>query len=233
MGRRFLRIPAAAAVLLASPAAAQDDTYDYVASSAQPGAAQQRNAQPVIGMRQRADFLVVQVSLTSDSRDGQVRKTEIHTMLLDALAKAPGASVELATGTPVLTALTRANYQNVNLAWAGREDTSKTDIMIKVPLSASAAETEKRVDAFIASLKRTGRGTIYKAGGRQLALKNPNQHREQIVRLIAADARANAEIFGPDYRVFVDGIDRQVQWTQVSDTDVFLYLPYTYRIGAR
>lgn len=232
MDRRVLLLHAAA-LLLASPAAAQEEGYDYVASSPQPGAAQQRSAQPVIGLRQRADFLVVQVSLTSDSRDATVRKTEIHTMLLDALAKAPGANIELATGAPVLTALTRENYQNVNLAWAGREDTSKTDIMIKVPLSASAAETEKRVDAFIATLKRSGRGTIYKAGGRQLALRNPGQHREQIVRLIAADARANAEIFGPDYRAFVDGIDRQVQWTQVSDTEVFLYLPYTYRIGAR
>lgn len=232
MDRRVLLLHAAA-LLLASPAAAQEEGYDYVASSPQPGGAQQRSAQPVIGLRQRADFLVVQVSLTSDSRDATVRKTEIHTMLLDALAKAPGANIELATGAPVLTALTRENYQTVNLTWAGREDTSKTDIMIKVPLSASAAETEKRVDAFIATLKRSGRGTIYKAGGRQLALRNPGQHREQIVRLIAADARANAEIFGPDYRAIVDGIDRQVQWTQVSDTEVFLYLPYTYRIGAR
>lgn len=232
MDRRVLLLHAAA-LLVASPAVAQEEGYDYVASSPQPGAAQQRSAQPVIGLRQRADFLVVQVSLTSDSRDATVRKTEIHTMLLDALAKAPGANIELATGAPVLTALTRENYQTVNLTWAGREDTSKTDIMIKVPLSASAAETEKRVDAFIATLKRSGRGTIYKAGGRQLALRNPGQHREQIVRLIAADARANAEIFGPDYRAIVDGIDRQVQWTQVSDTEVFLYLPYTYRVGAR
>ena len=149
----------------------------------------------------------------------------------DALVKSDAAGLSLATGSPVLVPLTRANYQNIALQYAGREDTSKADVMISVPLTGTPADAEKRVDSFLGSLKRSGRGTITKSyGTRMVGLRNPEQFRAQIVRLIADDVRANAEVFGPDYRGVVDGIDKPVLWSQVGEADVFLYLPYSYRI---
>ena len=219
--------------LAAPPALAQDEDYSHATYLAGPQQGQPRGAPPVIGLTRRADYIVIMVSFASDSRDGLVRKEEIHAMLLDALGKSEAAGLGLATGNPVLVPLTRANYQDVALQYAGREDTSKADIMVSVPLTGTPADAEKRVDTFVGSLKRTGRGTIYKAyGNRMIGVRSPQQYRAQIVRLIADDARANAEVFGPDYRAVVDGIDKPVQWSQVGETDVFLYLPYTYRIAA-
>lgn len=217
----------------AMPALAQDsqdwdDTY-----LAAPQQGQQRGVPPVIGLKRRADFIVIMVSFTSDSRDALVRRQEIHAMLLDALVKSDAAGLGLSTGSPVLVPLTRANYQNIALQYAGREDTSKADVMISVPLTGTPADAEKRVDSFLGSLKRSGRGTITKSyGTRMVGLRNPEQFRAQIVRLIADDVRANAAVFGPDYRGVVDGIDKPVLWSQVGEADVFLYLPYSYRIVA-
>lgn len=210
-------------------AQAEDDSFtaDYTA-----GASQQRGTPPVIGLRRRADYLVMQLSFSSDSRDFLVRRQEIHAMLLGALDKARAAGFELATGSPVLAPVTRENYQNIPFQWAGREDTSKADVLIKVPLTGSADDAEKRVDTFVSGLERKGRGTILKSGTRLLAVRSPEQYRAPIVRQIAESARAHAEAFGPDYRAIVDGIDKPVQWSQVSDSEVFLYLPYSFRITA-
>lgn len=215
------------------PVLAQDspdwgDTY-----LATPQQGPQRGAPPVVGLKRRADYIVIMVSFTSDSRDALVRRQEIHAMLLDALGKSDAAGLGLATGNPVLVPLTRANYQSIAFQYAGREDTSKADVMVSVPLTGTPAEAEKRVDTFVSSLTRSGRGTIAKAyGSRMVGVRNPEQYRAQIVRLIADDVRANAELFGPDYRGVVDGIDKPVLWSQAGEAEVFLYLPYSFRISA-
>ena len=185
---------------------------------------------PVVGLRRQADSAVLQLSIASDSRDEATRKREIHTMLLDALDRAAAAGVEMVTGSFELVPVTRANYQELPLVSAGRVDTSQANVMIKVKLAGSVVAAEQRLDAFIKSVPRTGRGTIDKTGALALTIVNPDQYRDAIVTLVADNARHYAAIFGPDYAVQVTGIDGQVLWSQVSGTDVFLYVPYRYTI---
>ena len=188
---------------------------------------------PVIGLRRQADSAVRTISFSSDSRDEAMRKTEIHTMLSAAMDKAAAAGVELVIGNFELTPVTQTNYRELPLNWAGRVDTSKVDIMVKVKLSGSTVSAEQRIDAFVKTLTRSGRGAIDKTGGLTLTIINPDQYRDEIVKLVADDARTRAAIFGPDYAVQVSGIDGQIFWSQVSGTDVFLYIPYRYTVGPK
>lgn len=216
----------------ATPLLAQD--AEAPGSSDYLGAANpQRDNRPVIGLRRKADYLAIQISFVSDSRDAVTRTKEIHSMMLGAMEKAKAAGFEFATGNPVLTPVTKENYQTISLQWAGREDTSKADVLIKAAFSESVADTEKRVFAFVNGLAGNGRGTIQRDGSRQLIIRNPEQYRTAIIKLIAEDAKRNAEIFGADYRASVDGLDKSVAWSQLNGTDVFLYVPYTYRITAK
>jgi hypothetical protein len=208
------------------------DNGDYLAGSDARNS-NQNQSRPVIGLSRKADYIVVPVSFTSDSRDSAVRTKEIHTMLAAALDKSPASGLELNSGTPILRPVTKENYKLLQMLWAGREDTSKVDILLKVPLTRTVAEVDKQVDAFIRSLPQSGRGTIVKSLSRQVAIRNPEQYRGAIVALIAEDVRRNAQAFGPDYRGAIDGLDKPVLWVQSNDTDVFLYLPYSYRIIAR
>jgi hypothetical protein len=193
----------------------------------------QNQNRPVIGLTHKADSVVVTVSFSSDSRDAAVRKQEIHNMLSAALDRACAAGVELGSSAPNLKPVTKSNYQSLPLGWAGREDTSKADIFVKVPLSSTVEEVDKRIDAFVKALPRTGRGTIIKSLGRQLVIRKPEQYRAVIVSAIADDVRRNAAAFGPEYRGAIDGVDKPVLWTQANETEVFLYLPYSYRIIAK
>ncbi|MDB5706629.1 MAG: TonB-dependent receptor [Sphingomonas bacterium] len=216
------------------PALAQDANApglgEVVVTSNRLNARYAQQDRPVVGLRRQADSAVLQLAIASDSRDEAVRKREIHTILLAALDRAAAAGVELVTGSFELVPVTKATYQDLPLVSAGRVDTSQANLMIKVKLAGSTAAAEQRLGAFIKSVPRTGRGTIDRAGVLTLTIVNPDQYRDAIVTLVADNARHYAAIFGPDYAVQVSGVDGQVSWSQVSGTDVFLYVPYRYVI---
>lgn len=232
--RPALFLAAAILGVAATPALAQDANApglgEVVVTSNRLNARFAQQDRPVVGLRRQADSAVLQLAIASDSRDEAVRKREIHTILLAALDRAAAAGVELVTGGFELVPVTKANYQDLPLGSAGRVDTSQANLMVKVKLAGSITVAEQRLDAFIKSVPRTGRGTIDKTGVLTLTIVNPDQYRDAIVTLVAENARHYAAIFGPDYAVQVSGVDGQVFWSQVSGTDVFLYVPYHYTI---
>lgn len=185
---------------------------------------------PVVGLRRRADAAVMQLSIVSDSREEPVRRQEIHTVLLAALDRANAAGFELVSGAAQLNRVTKANYKDLPFQYAGRVDTGRVDVLVKTRLEGSAADTRARLQAFIGSIKGSGRATVSTGGGITLTVVNPDQHRHAIVQLVASDARHMAGLFGPDFTFNVTGIDGQVSWSQVSSTEVFLFIPYRYVI---
>jgi hypothetical protein len=185
---------------------------------------------PVIGLRRQADSAVMTISFSSDSRDEETRKKEIYAMLQSAMDRAATAGVELVTGNFELVPVTKANYQELPMWGAGRPDTSKVDVMVKVKLAGSTNAADKRIEDFAKSIPKTGRGAVDRMGGLTLTIINPDQYRQAIIELVAEDGRRQAAVFGADYAVQVSGIDGQLFWSQVSGTDVFLYIPYRYTI---
>jgi hypothetical protein len=225
---------AASLAVIAVPASAQNAKApalgEVIVTGNRLNAGYAQENRPVIGLRREADSAVRMISFSSDSRDEATRKKEIHTMLAAAMDRAAAAGVELVVGNFELTPVTKANYQELPLVWAGRVDTSKADVMVKVKLAGSTTSAEQRIDAFVKNLSRSGRGAIDATGGLTLTIINPDQYRDAIVKLVAEDARSRAAIFGPDYAVQVSGIDGQIFWSQISGTDVFLYIPYRYTV---
>jgi hypothetical protein len=185
---------------------------------------------PVVGLRRAADAAAMPLAISSDTREEAIRKREIHTALLAAIDRAAAGGLELVSGTVQLDPITRANYQELPFQWAGRVDTSKIDLMVKVRLAGSATAAEKRLVDFIKAVPRSGRAAVEKTGAMTLTIVDPDQYRDAIVQLVAQDARHNAGIFGPDFTFNISGIDGAVSWSQVSSTDVFLSLPYRYTI---
>ena len=192
-----------------------------------------RQDRPVIGLRRPADGAVMPFSITSDTRDAETRKEEIHTVLLAAIDRAAAAGVELVSGSFQLQPVTRANYKELPLGYGGRVDTSNVQLMVKTRLDGSATAAQAKLQAFIFSLKKSGRATVEGGGGITLTVINPDQYRDQIIALVAADAKHNAALFGPNFTFNVSGIDLPIGWSQVSSTEVFLFLPYRYNINPR
>lgn len=185
---------------------------------------------PVVGLRRQADAMVMPVTISSDTRDEEIRKKEIHTVLLSALDRAPAAGLDLAWGKVQVAPVTRTNYTDLPFEWAGRVETSKVDLLVRARLDGSVDATRKKLLAFVGSVRGSGRATIETSGGTTLTIVNPDQYRDAIVKLVADDARHMSALFGPDFTFNVTGIDGQIGWSQVSGTEVFLYIPYRYAI---
>jgi hypothetical protein len=188
---------------------------------------------PAIGLRRTADYAVWFVNITGDTRDAPRRQQEIYDMLKNAVTLAArNGGIELGTGTYVVEPLTLANYRNVPLTGAGRSDSERANFIIKTKLAGGldAKAALARVEAFIKAVTPVGRAELTRNDDQTLSIVNPDQYRSAIADLVAADAKAYAARFGPEYRVEVGGIDKPVEWSRASLTEVVLYLPYSYRI---
>ena len=64
-----------------------------------------------------------------------------------------------------------------------------------------------------------------------LTIINPEQYRDEIYRRIAGSAQHASTFYGTDYKVSVTGLDREIAWAQVSNTEVFLYIPDGFVVG--
>ena len=218
---------------LSTAAFAQDNSNiagEIVITAQRGSAVYLDDAQPVIGLRRTADSAIQSAEINSDSREEDVRKREIHAMLEAAINRATDAGVELVTGDFQLKPITLANYRELIFQRGIRPDTSLVSFYVKSKLAGSTGTAQSRIDAFIKGVPATGRALMEKRGGLTLTIINPDQYRDAIVKLIAAESRKYAGFFGPDYGVEVTGLSEQLSWAQASGTEVFLYIPYRFSI---
>jgi hypothetical protein len=197
------------------------------------GAPYAQQDRPLVGLRRTADAAVMPLVIGSDNRDAEARKQEIYAVLLSAMDQAAASGFEIVWGAFRLEPVSRQNYRNLPLQPADRVDTTMVRVLVKTRLAGTAAETDTRLRRFIGMLRGSGRATAESGGPSTLTVVNPDQYRDAIISLVAEDARHTASLFGPDFTVNVTGIDGQVAWSQVSGTEVFLYIPYRYSVVPR
>jgi hypothetical protein len=209
---------------------------------------------PVIGLKRQADSAVRNIEIVSDSRDEDMRKREVQAMLLAAIDRAKKDGFSLVTGSLELVEVTRENWQDQFPELSGKakgddededydedededqsayeDDGGSTVIRLKVKtkLDGSINNAQQKINSFVKAVPVTGRSLIEQKGGLQLTIIKPDQYRDQIYKLIADGAKHAASFYGPDYGLEVNGIDQDIAWQQVSNTEVFLYIPYSFKI---
>lgn len=218
----------------AVPAVAQVDNNniagEIVVTAQRTSQSYYEDAQTVIGLRRQADSAVQSVAITSDSRDEATRKAEIHAMLANAIGKANAAGVDLVTGGFELVPITSANYKDLVFTYGGRPDSSQVTFYVKAKLAGSTGSAQGRIDNYIKSVAPSGRSLLEKRGELTLTIINPDQYRDEIVRLVANESLKYAGYFGEGYGVNVSGLNEQLKWAQVSGSEVFLYIPYRFNV---
>ncbi len=215
---------------------------------------------PVIGLRRQADSALRRIEITSDSLDEDVRRKEVETMLLSALDQAKGAGLSLVIGEFVVVEVTRENWKDLFPALAGKsgaldEDDDDDDedddddsgraksrfeddgstatlrLMVKTKLTGSIADAERRIGSFVKAVPASGRSEIHQKGDLSLTIINPEQYRDEIYRRVATGSKHASSFYGSEYGVEITGLDRAIAWEQVSNTEVFLYIPYSFTVS--
>lgn len=212
---------------------------------------------PVIGLKRQADSAARNIEIVSDSREADMRKREVQAMLLDAIDRAKKDGFSLVTGQLTLVEVTRANWQDQFPGLGGKpvEDDNDDDddyddedsapqaafeddgsnafvrLRVKTKLDGSIGNAQQKITSFVKSVPVTGRSQIVQKGGLALTIVNPEQYRDEIYKRIAAGAKHAVSFYGPEYGVGVTGLDGDIAWQQVSNTEVFLYIPYSFSVG--
>jgi hypothetical protein len=183
---------------------------------------------PAVGLQRTADFALQPVSVTGDTRDADARHEEMYQTIRRAIDLAPSHGVQLAFGDVIVQPLTVANYRDLTFATDMRPDTNRVRLLVKSPLNgaADARAATARIDAFLKAIKPVGRALVEANGDITLSVVAPDQYRPEIARKIAEDAATMSAKFGTDYAVDVTGLNRPVEWSRASLTEVFLYIPY-------
>ena len=203
---------------------------------------------PVIGLKRMADSAVRTIAIVSDSREEAMRRREVQAMLLDAIDRAKRDGFSLVTGQFELVEVTRANWQNHFPALAEKGDSTDEDanvvqgafqdtgnlaivqLKVKTKLDGSIGSAQQKINAFVKSVPATGRSQIQQKGQLALTIINPEQYRDEIYRRIATGSQHAVTFYGPDYGLDVTGLDKAIAWKQVSNTEVFLYIPYQFAV---
>jgi hypothetical protein len=231
---------AALALMAGSPSQAQDDESvadlsgaEVIVTAARREADGYDDRVPVIGLRRLADYAVQEVAIVGDTRDAAKRNAEIYAMLKNAIELAQRrGGIELATGELIVEPLTLANYEDLALGSDGRPDTGRASFLVKVRLTdgATAKAAVERIAAFIKDVPTVGRAEMRAVDDLSLSIVGPDQYRGAVADLVAADARDMSRRIGEGYSVEVRGLDRPIEWTRASLTEVFLYVPYSYTV---
>lgn len=212
---------------------------------------------PVIGLKRQADSAARNIEIVSDSREAGMRKREVQAMLLDAIDRAKRDNVSLVVGQFQLTEITRANWEDQFPGLGGKpvpdEDDDESDydaednapqatfedngsnatvrLKVKTKLEGSIGNAQAKIAGFVKSVPVNGRAQIAQKGALALTIINPEQYRDEIYKRIAAGAKHAVSFYGPEYGVDVTGLDRDIAWQQVSNTEVFLYIPYSFSVA--
>ena len=218
-------------LLLASMAAAADEPEELLVTAVRTD----KLTVPGASLRRPADYLLQQIKVSNDSPDEKVRKEEIlQTLRLMENAAERDKGIELALLADYRTVVPmKPDVAALKMTRGNRVDTSEVTVCIKVkiiPGASNAPALFERLKSFPNSIKPAGRSALDVSGNPELTLINPDQYREQVVKLYAADSRLVTSALGADYRVVTKGIDRQLQWVRDGLLDVVIYIPYEYDV---
>lgn len=103
-------------------------------------------------------------------------------------------------------------------------------LMVKTKLTGTIDEAERKIGAFVKSIPENGRAQMKQKGEMALTIIKPEQYRDEIYRLIAEGARHAASFYGSEYGPGITGLDNKVEWEQVSDTELFVFIRYHFTV---
>ncbi|MCM8732107.1 TonB-dependent receptor [Hephaestia sp. GCM10023244] len=227
--KRIMFISALVGVMLPVNSVAQDTgSQEVIVTAKRSEGIDYSAAMPVVGLRRSADFAVQEVTITGDTRDGSLRQDEIYKTLANAIAAAPHAGVQIASGDETLQIVTLENYRNLSLKKDSRPDSQKLSFLVKAPLGAGndARSAQAKIASFVKVVKPVGRALMETSDDLTFSVVAPDQYRGAITDIIAADAKSMAAKLGDEYGVEIEGLNRPVEWARSGLSEVLLYIPY-------
>lgn len=232
---RFTRLPVLVATLCTLQAQAQGAEEIIVT-----GSRIQARHIPATSLKRHADFLLLRVEVSNDSRGYRTRREEILGTLRTMLAAAgKDKSIELSVVRDDNVVLP-LQLDDATLDFSSSGDdardangTLETVLNVKIPIPADAsngAALVAKLKQFVEDIEPEGRTQIVDDDETQVSVVNVAQYREPVLRLFAEDVKRITTALGGDYRIVARGLDQPIQWVRDGTLDVLIYVPYRFDV---
>tara|TARA_Y100000052_G_scaffold27590_2_gene37036 strand:+ start:27396 stop:28127 length:732 start_codon:yes stop_codon:yes gene_type:complete len=188
---------------------------------------------PGITLKRQGDFLLVDVRISSDSREYAMRTSEIEKTVDDLLAAARekrDISVNVDAGGLIYPLL---SSEGLPLSVGSRPDTSYTDLILRTPIPKNVGDIQPlvtKLETFANSIKGEGRATIDADDVPDVSVVNPDQYRMDVIDAILDEVDKVTKRLGPNYRVILTGLDKRMKSRNTDNINVTFYIPYSYTI---
>lgn len=235
MTRSTVRLAFLVGLCLAGAASAQDmRNAEIVVTASKYADSTDVAVIPHITLPRRADFVITRINVVCDTRDLAQRTGELRTTLRGMMAAADAdPSIALSLGYEVLGELSDPMLDELIVDY-DRPDTSHAELVLKTAVSPDdTLDTAKaRLKAFIDKVEKAGRTEVLSDERWDLTIIGPERNRQDLIRLIADDAKQAAAQFGPSYGVTVEGLQGPIEWYQTAPLELSLYIPYVLKLGS-
>jgi hypothetical protein len=190
---------------------------------------------PSTSIKRHADFMLLKVEVSNDSRDYNTRRAEIYATLramLDAAEKDKSIDLSVIRDDNVVLPL-KLDDDTLDFGDSSGSDVLETTINVKIPIeqgTANGAALVEKLRKFISGIKPSGRTDLDAEDETQVSVVNIAQYRDAVIRLFAEDVKRVTTALGGDYRVVARGLDQPIQWVRDGTLDVVIFVPYEYDV---
>lgn len=190
---------------------------------------------PGIFVEKRGDFLLLEVKIENDSRELSTRLKEIGETVDTFIAAAksnPAISLSIVDESKFVRPLSRDNFSD-NIRFGNRPDTSVAILKVKTEIPERVEDSYKiaqMLSEFVDSIEEKDRTTINTYDDISVSVVNPYQYRTEVIKKVVEEVNMITEGLGPDYRIVMKGLDKELTWTRSGDLKLAFFLPYSYDI---
>ncbi|NOZ67192.1 MAG: hypothetical protein GXP00_12005, partial [Alphaproteobacteria bacterium] len=190
---------------------------------------------PAIKLLKKADSILLEVTVTNDSRKESMRAEEIYKTLKNMI-KAAGKyeNIVIGYGDGVFNKLNLKNYKSIILSKDKKKnDTTNTTIFVKTSLKGQNNNSRvliQDIKKFIKDVSVSGRTELIRGDEPILTIINPEKYRYELIDKIATDAKKVKNSFGKSYEVIVQGLQQPLIWERASIDEMHLFIIYRYQI---
>lgn len=230
---RTILLPLVAAAALATSAYAQDAEGEEIVVT---GARLQRYEMlqiPAVSMTRRADAVLVDATVWSDSRDPELRRREIRATLEDMARRARASEVTMALRQDDALRPFTVDLAMRLLGYGGRADSSQVVVQLRTATRGgddTLDAARERFNRFIDSISANGRAVVdFEEDELQLTVVDLPQYRAPLLAAIVEDGRRIAASMGEEYRPELSGLEGPVAFRRSGDLDLTLFIAYQLR----
>ncbi|MCC6787298.1 MAG: hypothetical protein IT547_05620 [Hyphomonadaceae bacterium] len=229
----FRYMMAAAFVLCAAAPAFAQDSEEIVVT----GARLERYEElvlPAITMTRRADAVLANATVWSDSRDPAVRSREIRATLEDMARRARASDVTISLSQDDVLRPFTVDLAMRLLAYGGRADSGQVVVQLRTATRGADDTLDAargRFTRFVESISEDGRASVeFDEDELQLTVINLPQYRAPLMAAIVADGRSVAAAMGEGFRPEISGLESPVAFRRNGDLDLTLFISYALRV---